>query len=346
MAILLTSLVAAGTNYVQQQIDRTSTLRTAVPTFGGALGNALALVSTSKTDKVGKLQYMHRDRLFADNVFILPSDSVQDLGQVSSQVDIPITIWNSSKHAARLGSVTISGPAGVSTDVVAPDGLLSNSTRQGHVYVSADSPEPFIDNSVTFDFGALGAFSYKLTGTRIALFAFEPDAVNPSFVRLEFATNILVTQANKEQRIATRTTPATSYGYTFTGLTRKQSARLRAFLLANAGRRFGLPVWYDAEKHYPVAQGVSTFSITEGFASWDNITLVALIDKDGSFELLTISSTTSDSITTTKPTARAHAESFTLVPVRLVRFNGDATELSELTSANVRTQLEFDEDTA
>lgn len=345
MATLLTSLVAAGTNYVQQQIDRTSTLRTSVPTSGGALGNALALISTSKTDKVGTLQYAHRDRLFADNVFILPSDSVQDLGQVSSQVDIPVIIWNSSRHAAKLSAVTITGPDGITTDFTPPDHLVSNATATGHVYVSADSPEPFIDNTVSFEFGALGSFSYKITGTRIALFAFEPDAINASYVRLNFATNILVTQSNREQRIATRMAPALSYGYTFTTRSRKQSARLGAFLLSNAGRKFGLPVWFDAQRHGPVNAGVSTFSIVEDFANWDGVSLVALIDDDGAgFELLTISSTTSDTLTTTKPTSREHGSTFTLVPVRLVRFNGDSTEFSELTSANLRTTLEFDED--
>lgn len=322
---------------------------TAVANYGNSDGEHL--VNISKSDSTGnKVQYM---RDLDANFFVYSSSQYlrapasYNFGTISGDTEVPFLVWNSSSHDVQLNAVSVSGTSAESVlfnPLLATKLYKPGESKYTTMSISGDGSEPSISATVFFDFDASSGvrdWSFTVSALRIALFAVQPDFSESAKITLSTATNIIRKLDGSEQRINVQQGLARSYTFKFTTRSRKDSAKLKAFLHKNAGKQFAAPYWIDAQQISSSA-GDTTFNFaTPGFVDFSKYTLFAIIDSVGNYELMQVAGYTSDSVSSVQQCVRDYTNAV-LVPVEICYLNESTYKVTEFTSENLSATLTFD----
>lgn len=350
MATLLNSPVFVGEFSVEIDAPEIGVYFSAIVATG--TGNGEQAVSVVASDSAGQSVNYMRD--LEDNFFVYSGSSYTrapgefNLGTISGDSETPILVWNSSSHSVQLDSVSASGTGADSITLspsLAPKLYKAGECKYSALAVSADGPDPTINASLLFNFAAasnVNDITFQVSALRIALFAFRPDFSESAKLTFETSTNVIRKLNGSEQRINTLQGFAKSYTFKTTTLTRKDSARLKAFLHKHAGKKFAVPYWIDSQP-IQCSAGTSTFNFgTQNFTDFSQYQMFALIDAHGNFELMTVQGFTSDSVSSVQQCVREYGRGSELVPVEIVQLSDDSYKLTEFTTEHASVSLTFD----
>lgn len=250
-----------------------------------------------------------------DHVFVLPSSI--NAGIILAPVEFTVVVYNSYKSQQRtLDTFVNNAGAGVSlTDLPGlPITLEEQDGRTFTLQVLAEGPA-FINDTLDFGFDTR-TLSVLLTGQRTIVFPHEPE--KPLTETLVFATDILRNRDGTEQRMALRHVPRSQWEMDFL-VQGKERRRLETNLIDSQARIFGVPAWYEPSI-LQSAVAVDDTTVTVDSTDYSSLKAggLAITFRDfDNFEVLTIDSLTSTTITFQSAYTKPFVAGTRILPVRL-----------------------------
>jgi hypothetical protein len=169
-----------------------------------------------------------------------------DLGGVSSDQIIPISVWNAYPYTPKtLASIT---KAGYQNDVLLEPGptplVFSPLKMLSYTLTVSSDGDPVIDILTTWNFTGEPPQTLEVVGFRAKTWPLSPDWRNPPLDRYEWLTDVMESRSQFEQRTQLRQAPRRSIEATFVA-TGDDLGKLDALIFAWGSKNFLLPVWYD-----------------------------------------------------------------------------------------------------
>lgn len=182
------------------------------------------------------------------------------------------------------------------------------------VQVLTDGP-PNIDGTLDFTLD-VGAYGVSITGTRVVMFAFEPEA--PIGEVLEFKTLIIESMDGSEQRASLRKHPRQLLNFTLK-LDEAQRRYFQALMFGFQPGTFGVPIWFEARELTASASlGALTIQVDTRWADFRVDGLAMVWTDENTYDVLEVESFTETSITFSSALTHAHSLDTALVmPLRL-----------------------------
>lgn len=215
-------------------------------------------ISTQQVKVVRALPQIVED--FADRIYMIPEEL--DVGAVVSDAERSFIVFNAHRRQSQhLQSITPFQDAGIvltePVGKIAPASYCPSEQRTYLLNISAEGPSN-IAATYTFDWPAgatpgvaAGTTIFTLLGFRIVLFPFPPTWRAPLVERLEYATDVLLSDNATEQRARLRKFPRKFYEFEASafpggGLTLEEASQKFDSLIWGFGaRQFAVPVWTD-----------------------------------------------------------------------------------------------------
>lgn len=238
------------------------------------------------------------------------------LGNVISTTNVAISIFNADRFQSHflLDVDNFAGDGITFTDLpVLPYSIPILSGLDLTLEVSTDGP-PTIDGTLLFDFD-LYDVSVSITGTRIVIFPFVPQAPMREFLR--FKTEVIDKVDGSEQRIRMRKSPRQEFVYNMRADGTERAA-LQNLMFDWQGRTFGLPLWFEP-MYLTAAVSIGTSLLPIDDTHYADLRvggLVLLFTNRFTYDALPIASVTSKSITLASPTNLGFPAGTLVVPVR------------------------------
>jgi hypothetical protein len=242
-----------------------------------------------------------------------------DMGLVLSAKQYQVGVWNLTGYAQRLLAYSTAGLDGVA--VSNPDGYpiayLPTQYRSYQVDISSIGQASIL-GTINFTFQSLPTLSVELTGTRLVVFAFEPNWREPPVENLEWLTDVMTAFNGREQRLQLRGNPRRSLKYLLTFETKNKISRFESMLWGWQSLVFAIPVWMDWIRPTAViAIGATTISVSTVLRDF-SATRLAIIWRDyRTWEIVEIQSLTSSQLTLVKATQQAWTTMDRIIPIRL-----------------------------
>lgn len=227
-----------------------------------------------------------------------------DLGFVLSATAFDIDVWNT--HASTLasltavqvsgeGNVTVADPYGV------PLGFGPFQSRSYRATMPTDG-DASVANTITFEFAGETGTDIQIVGLRISLFAFDPSWDNGFRERTEFATAILKSYGDNEQRVQLRTVPRTRLLFLVRTMSARETGLLDSLLYGWQARIYGVPFWPDAQPlGANVAAGDSVLAVDTNYRKFQADGMCMLWRDAFTAETLTVLSVTASTVVLAAP---------------------------------------------
>lgn len=242
-----------------------------------------------------------------------------DIGNLLNVQTRQATIWNAYLTPQALSSVTESGTEGINeSGITAPTTFAPIEERTIQITVDTNGPAT-INAHYTFHFPAESPV-LTVTGRRVVVFGYAPNWSEPVRERMQWATDVLVTQSGIEQRVGLRAVPRRTLEYALLTQDRHASARLETILLGWQARIYALPVWterQDLAAALPAGSTVVPCATSNREFSPDG--LATLWRGHDQHEAVEVASVGASSITLKRGTTQAWPAGTRLYPVRLAR---------------------------
>lgn len=251
-----------------------------------------------------------------ETVHVLPLEIV--LGNIISTVTTDIEIYNASRHSEHTLSVATNN-AGEGVSFLNLPGLPHNIAPQYglvfQVMVVTDGP-PNIDGTLDFTLDT-GAYSIPITGTRVVMFAFEPEA--PIREVLEFLTDVQEAIDGTELRVCLRKYPRQLLEYQLKVEESATRRYLHSLLFGFQPGTFGVPIWFEARAlTTSVVAGATTVYLDTSYADFRADGLAMVWTDENTWDALEIASLDGSSITFSSAVLNNHNKDVALVmPLRL-----------------------------
>ena len=214
--------------------------------------------------------------------------------------------WTTFVNNAGAG-VTVTNLPGLPFTIFSKQSFIAN------VQVSTAGP-PSINGTLDFTFGApfAGTFPVLVTGNRITIFQYRPQA--PIREEILFKTDVIEKDDGTEQRIKLRGAPRSRYRFNVLLDDIKDRDLLNNTLFDWQGRVFGVPVWHESKPlGAPLAINDTVITVDTSDADYRADSLVFIYDDNFNFEALEIQSFDAVSITTKTGVSQAFDGVNTLV---------------------------------
>jgi hypothetical protein len=176
-------------------------------------------------------------------IHILPRSIV--LGNILTTITRQIDVYNAYLFESHdLEAFINNAGAGTSiTDLPSlPFSILPQESLLLTLEVTPDGA-PTINTTLDFDTDEPYLLSIPITGTRIVMFPFEPEA--PVIERLVFLTDVIEHKDGTEQRVSLRLAPRQVFDLTFKREDGVERQRMDFLLFDWQSRVFGLPIWTE-----------------------------------------------------------------------------------------------------
>lgn len=285
----------------------------------GSLGNRVSggnvFPSGGSTRLGGEMPIIGLD--WFEKVHVIPKR--QDFGNILSQQDVEIEIYNSYRKENRILSgisIPVSGLEFID-DPPLPFTIFEQFGIIMTLRALVDGP-PSFDDYITFTTDE-GDIEFPITGTRVVMFPFQPET--PIEETLAFLTDIIEGQNGMEQRIALRKNPRQELEVTYIleddGAER---TRMENLIFDWQARNWGVPVWFESTKATAdITLGDTVINVeSTAYASYRVGGLVVIIKDDATFDALEIASFTSTTITLASPVNNSYtAAEVRVYPVRV-----------------------------
>lgn len=264
------------------------------------------------------------------------------LGNVVSTVQVSIAIFNADRYLGHfLNDFTNNAGDGISiTDLPSlPYTIPLLSGLDLTLEVTLDGP-PTIDGDLVFDFDLYNV-SIPITGTRVIVFPFQPQAPMREFLR--FNTQVIDKVNGSEQRIKMRKNPRQEFIFNLRA-DGPERAAIQNFLFDRQAGSFGIPIW--TEPSYltaSVAMGATSLAVDSTRYADFRVGGLLLIFRDRfTYDALPIASTSQTVINLDSPTNIAFPVGTLVMPMRLaltVNTLGASRRIMRLADTEIRFRV-------
>lgn len=239
-----------------------------------------------------------------------------NLGNITSTVQVTIDVFNADRYQAHflLAFINAAGEGISITNLPSlPASIPLLSGLQLTLQVTTNGP-PIIDGDLIFDFD-LHDVSIPITGTRIVVFPFQPQAPLVEFLR--FNTQVIEKINGTEQRIKKRKNPRQELIFHMRSNGTERAA-LQNLLFDWQTKVFGLPIWFEpAYLTAAVSVGATVLPVdSTAYADLRVGGLVIVIQDRFTYDAQTIASIAGTSITLASPTAFGYPAGTIVLPMR------------------------------
>tara|TARA_R110000796_G_scaffold41179_2_gene101992 strand:+ start:37441 stop:39165 length:1725 start_codon:yes stop_codon:yes gene_type:complete len=255
---------------------------------------------------------------FFENFHVIPRSF--DFGNILSTQTSPIEVFSGYRKEFHTWS-SFTNNAGAGTEITGMPTLptamnpLAGYAMQLEVSTSGN-PSVDDDLAFVFDFGG-DQINVPIVLNRIVLFPVRPEI--PYTERMQFNTDVLGMESGKEQRIKLRKNPRQFFNWSVrTDDGSFDRARLETLLFDWQGRTWGVPVWHESTT---LTVAATTGTLTINVAATANADyrvdeLVLIFTDASTFDVQTISSLTSTTITLKNATLGSYPVGSTVAPLR------------------------------
>jgi len=253
-----------------------------------------------------------------ENFHVVPRSF--DFGNILSTQTSPLTVFSGYRKEERTWS-SFTNNAGAGTELLNIPALPTTMyPMDGHAMTLeiSTSGNPSVDDDLAFvfDFGG-STISVPIVLNRVVLFPIKPEI--PYTERLQFRTDVLPKESGKEQRIRLRKNPRQFFDWrvriddgTF------DKGRMDTLLFDWQSRTWGVPIWHEATSITSAAT-LGDLTITVGStddADYRIGELVLIYTDSGTFDVQTIDSFTSTTITLKNALLSSYAVGAEVAPLR------------------------------
>lgn len=245
-----------------------------------------------------------------------------ELGNVLTTNVEEIEIYNAYSVDAQ--SLTAAAAnAGIGVDFqglpALPATIDPQSSLTFDVVISTEGP-PNIDGTLDFTL-SIGSFSIAVTGSRVIMFAFEPE--QPMEETLETKTDVITAANGDEQRISIRKHPRQSLQMMLRVPEGDSLRRLDSLLKGWHSRVFGVPIWWEGRMlSGDITTADTVINVDTRYGDFRAGSLAIVWADDETFDALEIASTTDSTITFTSPFTQDFTATETLVmPLRVANMD-------------------------
>lgn len=260
----------------------------------------------------------YADDLFGHIIIVPPR---LDLGNLLSNQTRELEVANLGVTARDWEGLVNNAGDGISFDLPSfPVTILPFGSYVIEVSVSTDGP-PSIDGTLDFDFDQGDAIAVPVTGTRIVVFEYIPQAGVTETLR--FRTDVLEAYDGTEQRISILIAPRQIVRYSV-ATQDKTDMRLRGLLFDWLPRVFGMPVWFEARQSTDSSLiGTTIIPVDTSYGDFREGGLVMICSlSEGpvreliAFDVVEIETLDLDQIVTTSELAHSYDAGAYVMPVR------------------------------
>tara|TARA_R110002167_G_scaffold93122_2_gene249831 strand:+ start:29221 stop:30945 length:1725 start_codon:yes stop_codon:yes gene_type:complete len=255
---------------------------------------------------------------FFENFHVIPRSF--DFGNILSTQTSPIEVFSGYRKEFHTWS-SFTNNAGAGTEITGMPTLPTTMNPLAGYAMTLEvstSGNPSVDDDLAFvfDFGG-DTINVPIVLNRIVLFPVRPEI--PYTERLQFNTDVLGMESGKEQRIKLRKNPRQFFDWRVrTDDGTFDRSRLEALMFDWQGRTWGVPLWHEST---PITVAVTAGALTINVGSTANADyrvdeLVMIFTSATEFDVQTISSFTSTTITLKNATLGSYAVGATVAPLR------------------------------
>lgn len=241
-----------------------------------------------------------------------------DLGNIVATLNRTIDIYNAFVDEPKdLQAVINNAGAGTSfTDLPSlPHTIPSQRSLLVTLEVTADGA-PTINATIDFDTEEPYLISVPITGTRLVMFPFEPEA--PLRERLRFLTDVIEHKVGTEQRVSLRESPRQEFDFRLLREDGPERQKLDMLLFDWLGKVFGVPVWIEPSFLTAAATaGQTSISVDDTtLADFRAGGLAIIYADEDDFDALEVSSLGSTTINFNTPLLRNFPVGTRVMPLR------------------------------
>lgn len=233
------------------------------PTSTGALGRVEPIVVTGALAGVagaaGSLPG-YGDYWF-ERIHVLPSTKAYAF--ILSSQHVFVEVYNAFRTLPQtVTTITELGPAGVTivTPHVLPMVFGPLQSKIFDIMVSA-SGAPRAANTIQFDFDGVPEPVLTITGLRLLPFTLSPDWDAGMTEDVIFATDVMISADETEQRMQLRVLPNRAISYKVSALDTRENGLLASLLWSWQSRSYGVLLWMNAA---PLLADVAAGALTVG----------------------------------------------------------------------------------
>lgn len=243
--------------------------------------------------------------------------AVIELGNLLSTVTVEAELYSSHRSAdVTVSAATNNAGAGITFDGL-PTPPFDLSPQEGVIYdvvVSIDGP-PTINGTLDYETD-LGDFSIDVTGSRVVMFAYEPE--RGIVERLEWKTDILRSADGTEQRVSWRKNPRQLIEMKVLSPEGSERRKMMSLLKGWHTRVFGVPIWWESRTlQADASAGATTVSVDTAYADYRVDGLVIVWSDSDTFDAIQISAVNANSLELASPINNSYTGGQALVmPLR------------------------------
>lgn len=250
------------------------------------------------------------------------SDLAFDLGNVITNTERTVSVWNAYAVAKTLQSVSATGNEGITLTqpVTPPITWPARSEQTYQIIVTTDGP-PIIDASYTWLWTAANGATVSIVGSRITAWVWRPNWARGITERLSWLTDVIRGYDGTEQRIRARKTPRRTFEFEYL-VAGAQRRKFEAALWDWHARVWSLPTWTDGQQlTAPLTAGGFTITATTTDLDYHVGGFAMLLDPDsGAHEVAEIAALAAGEITTVRPLVSSWpADTTWIYPARSAR---------------------------
>jgi len=241
-----------------------------------------------------------------------------DLGNILTTVVRTIDIYNAFLQEPKDLEAFINN-AGAGTSITdLPSLPFSIPPQESLVLTLEVTPDgaPTINTTLDFDTEESYLLSIPITGTRIVMFPFEPEA--PLTERLQFLTDVLEHKDGTEQRISLRLAPRQEFDFRLLREDGPERQKLDFLLFDWQSRVFGVPVWTEPSFLTAAAtSGQTSLSVTDTtIADFRQGGLAIVHESETKFDALEVASVSTNTINFSTPISNNYSAGVRVMPLR------------------------------
>lgn len=338
---------ADATKSVPNQVFASALLPSITP-FGG-LREATYASATSSHGVNDHTGYEHGGphQYWFEHVHVVPD--IIELGNLLAVVVRDIEIYNSYRESTRqLTAAANNVDSGVSFQNLPslPYNIPSQNSLVFQVKIDTSGP-PDIEGTLDFTMDS-GSFSVTISGVRVVMFAFEPEA--PVTETLEWYTQVLEAVDGTEQRLSMRKCPRQIFNLSFKMEDDATRRFFQSLIYGFQPGTMGVPIWSDARL---LTQGITasdtTIYLNTRHADFRAQSLILIWKDANNYDALEVSTVNADSLVLSSGVLNDYAIGETLVmPLRVgltdqtVRVDKHPVNLDEVQMQFVVTENDVD----
>jgi len=288
----------------------------------GAMTVTLPVSDEPQVSLTGSIPFNFFDE-FYHRVHIKPDNIV--LGNVVSNQQRQFEVWNAHFDSRTLSTIGKTGSYGGLSLSGAPAPPLVNGPLQSFVYTltALTAGDPVIDATFDFVFGAEHVL-LRITGRRVVVWVIRPDWSNGITERLEWLTDVLISNNGYEQRVRLRKNARRTLEMAW--LAQGQRAMIADTLLTGwSSRKYCVPVWMERDRAIAsISAGATTITVTDASLKDYTVGGYVVLWADETFaEAIEIAAISGNTLTLKTPVANSYQAGTSICPAMFGRIDGD-----------------------